>query len=568
MTFKISTPIKMIALASLQLVATLTFAQTKAPVKTVTLPRPKLVVGLVIDQMRWDYLYRYYDRYAEGGFKRLLNEGFKCENHYINYLPSATAVGHASIFTGSVPAINGIAGNDWVDQATGRGVYCVSDSTVGTIGAAGNGGKMSPRSLLSSTMTDELRLATNNRSKVVGISLKDRASILPAGHNPTGAFWFDDASSRFITSNYYMTELPAWVNDFNSQNNAEKLLANGWNTLYPIDTYKQSTADNVVWEGKFRGETTTAFPHNVNEIFKTNKGVIRTTPFGNTLTLDFAKAAIDAYKLGTSGDTDFLTINCASTDYVGHMYGPNAIEVEDTYLRLDRDLAAFFKNLDDKLGKGTYTVFLSADHGASHSYKFNLENKIPAGYWHTSDFVRNLNQKLKSEFGEDRLVLSITEFQVNFNRNLIKKAKISYDAVKYRSIEILKEDPQSLFVVDMDNLAAATVPAVLKEKIVNAFNYKRSGSVMVVPTAGWIENGGTGTTHGEWNAYDTHLPLIFMGWGVQPGVTYDNTNHTDIAPTIASLLHIQTPSGNIGSVIPGVIKGSPAVAAPAKQSRK
>ena len=209
--------------------------------------------------MRWDYLYRYYDRYGTDGFKRLLNEGFSCENTLINYLPSATAVGHTTIFTGSVPSIDGIAGNEWIDQLSGRKWYCTEDTSEQTVGSNSAAGKMSPRNLLVSTITDELRLATNFKSKVVGVSLKDRAAILPAGHTATAAFWFDDATGRFITSTYYMKQLPDWVNQFNKKEPGKELLKNGWNTLYPVHTYTQSTEDNMPWEGSLGGKPKPCF---------------------------------------------------------------------------------------------------------------------------------------------------------------------------------------------------------------------------------------------------------------------------------------------------------------------
>lgn len=524
------------------------------PAASSTLARPKLVVGIVVDQMRWDYLYRFYNRFGQGGFKRLLGEGFRCENTTINYLPSATAVGHSSIFTGTVPAIHGIAGNDWIDQLTGKSVYCVSDSTVNSVGATGEAGRMSPRNLLASTVTDELLLATNFKSKVVGISLKDRAAILPAGHTPTGAFWFDDASSRFITSTYYMQQLPAWVNNFNNQNEPEKLVANNWNTLYPINTYTQSTVDNVPWEGKFAGETTTTFPHNMSALYKQNHTTIRSSPFGNTLTLDFAKAAIDAYKMGNNGNTDFLTINCASTDYVGHMFGLNSIEIEDVYLRLDRDLADFFKNLDAKVGKGNYLVFLTADHGATHSIEFNKAHNLPAGYWRPNDFRAKLNQQLEKKFKVANLLLPITEYQINFNMAKVASEKLDYTELKAAVVDMMRREPSILFAVDMDKIGIAPIPEVIRTKMINGYNFKRSGGVMVIPNSGWLQAGATGTSHGEWNPDDTHIPLIFMGWGVKAGATYADTHTTDIAPTVAALLNIQTPNGAIGLPITDVLK--------------
>lgn len=546
---------KVFSLFILLFLTDIAFAQVKK--QTIdAVPRPKLVVGIVVDQMRWDYLYRFYDRYTDGGFKRLLKEGMSCENTYINYLPSATAVGHSSIFTGSVPAIHGIAGNDWVEQLTGKPMYCTSDSTVKSVGTTSDEGQMSPRNLLASTITDELMLATNFRSRVVGVSLKDRASILPAGHTPTGAFWFDDASGHFITSTYYMQQLPDWVNKFNAQDVPGKLVANEWQTLYPISSYIQSTDDNTTWDGKLAGSS--VFPHHISNAYKAKHNLIRSTPFGNTLTLEFAKAAIDAYQLGNNSNhvTDFLTINCASTDYVGHMFGVNAVETEDTYLRLDKDLAAFFSNLDKKVGKGNYLVFLTADHGATHAVGFNKAHNLPGGIWKQTDYRDKLNQLLKKKFGEDNLVISVVEYQVNFNIPKIEKSKLDFSAIKQYTVDYLKNDPANLFVADMGKINDAAIPDAVKTKMINGYNYKRSGAVMIVPISGWLQAGATGTSHGEWNPDDTHIPLVFMGWNVKQGATYSQTYTTDIAPTVASMLHIQAPNGCIGTPILDVVGGS------------
>ena len=519
------------------------------------LQRPKLVVGIVVDQMRWDYLYRYYDRYGNDGFKRMLSEGFSCENTFISHLPSYTAVGHSTIFTGSVPAIHGIVGNDWIDQLTGRAWYCTEDTTVQTVGASDHVGEMSPRNLLASTITDELKLASNFRSKVVGVSLKDRASILPAGHAADGAFWFDDAAGSFVTSSYYMNDLPQWAKDFNAKNEPEKLVANNWNTLYPLNTYQESTSDNVSWEGKFKGEQATTFPHPLASIYKASHGSIRTTPFGNQLTLDFAEAAVTGYALGQGKATDFLTINCASTDYVGHQYGPNSIEVEDTYLRLDRQLAAFFHFLDQKVGKGNYLVFLSADHGAAHSIGFMEAHHIPAGYLDFSPLAKNLNALLEKQFGISGLVREITNYQVNFDLSKIADHQMDIDTIKKVSIDFLQKQPGVEFAIDISHIGESAVPEPLKTMIINGYQFKRSGQIQIVNDPGWIEGhtGGTGTTHGTWNPYDTHIPLLFMGWGIHHGTTNQTVHMTDIAPTVAALLHIQMPNGCIGSVIESVV---------------
>jgi predicted AlkP superfamily pyrophosphatase or phosphodiesterase len=518
------------------------------------IPRPKLIVGVVVDQMRWDYLYRYFDRYEDGGFKRMIYDGFSCENTFINYLPSYTAVGHSTIFTGSVPAIHGITGNDWIDQTTGRHWYCTEDTIEQSVGTSSPEGKMSPRNLLVSTVTDELRLGTNFQSKVIGISLKDRAAILPAGHTANGAFWFDDATGNFITSTYYMKDLPQWVKDFNGNKVPEKLTANDWKPLYPIDTYKQSTEDEEPWEGLFGDEKTSIFPHHTAAAFKQKIGSIRSTPFGNELTLDFAKAAIDGNKLGQGSATDFLTINCASTDYVGHMFGPNSIEVEDTYLRLDKELASFFKYLDEKVGKGNYTVFLSADHGAAHAIGFMKEHKIPADIFAGSRLLKNINDLLAQKFGITGLAISGMNYHINFNLKKIDSSDLNYDSIKKITVSYLQKQPGVEFAADIDNIGEAPIPEPIKAMIINGYNSKRCGSVIIIPEPGGFEGSMRGTTHGNWNPYDTHIPLLFMGWGIKHGVTNHKIYMTDIAPTIAALLHIQMPNGCVGEVIGEVRK--------------
>jgi hypothetical protein len=515
------------------------------------LQRPKLVVGIVVDQMRWDYLYRYYDRYSNDGFKRVLNGGFSCENTFINHLPSVTGVGHATIYTGSVPALHGIAANEWVEQLSGKSVYCTSDSTVQPVGnASAVEGSMSPRNLLTTTITDELRMATNFRSKVVGVSLKDRASILPAGHTPTGAFWLDDASGNFITSTYYMKQLPTWVNQFNSKKRIDQLIANGWNTLYPIDTYKQSDSDARTYEGVFAGETTSAFPHDIKTAYARSRGSLRNTPFGNTLTLEFALAALDAYQLGSGPATDFLTINFASTDYVGHMFGVNSIEIEDTYLRLDKNLADLFKTLDAKVGKGQWLVFISADHGAAHAIGFMQEHNLPADFWYARPLADSLNRVLAARFQIAGLVRSITNYQVNFDLNKISAAGLDFDAIRKTAVDFLQRQPGIAYAVDMAWIGRAPVPERLKTMMINGYNFKRSGQIQIVLDAGRFDAySKTGTTHGTWNPYDTHIPLLWYGWNIKHGATNREVYMTDIAPTLAALLHIQMPNGCIGKVI-------------------
>lgn len=521
--------------------------------------RPKLVVGIVVDQMRWDYLYRYYDRFSNDGFKRLLNSGFSCENTLINYIPSYTAVGHSTIYTGSVPAIDGIAGNDWIEQLTGAKVYCTDDSTVQSVGAKNAmDGKMSPRNLLVSTITDELRLATNFQSKVVGVSLKDRASILPAGHLATAAFWLDDASGNFISSTYYMKQLPEWVIQYNNKRRIEQLIASGWNTLYPVGTYKQSDSDERSYEGLFPGEKSSVFPHDLKAAYAKNKYNFRNTPFGNTLTLEFAKEALTNYQLGKGSATDFLTINCASTDYVGHMYGVNAVETEDTYLRLDKELGDFLKFLDANVGKGQYLVFLTADHGAAHSVGFMQQHDMPADFWYPKQLADTLNKILAARFQQQNLVRAVTNYQVNFDLN--KVASLDFEAIKKLVVDFLQRQPGILFAVDMASVGRPSVPEKLRNMMNNGYYFKRSGQIQIILNSGWYDAySKTGTTHGTWNPYDTHIPLLWYGWKIKHGATNHEVYMTDITATLAALLHIQMPNGCIGKPIEEIASAMPSV---------
>lgn len=506
--------------------------------------------------MRWDYLYRYYERYGDGGFKRLLNEGFSCENTYINYVPSLTGVGHASVYTGSVPAIHGITGNDFIIQATGQNMYCAGDSTVQTVGSSNvSAGKMSPRNLLTTTMTDELRLATNFRSKVISVASKDRGSIMPGGHTANAAYWYDGSSGNWITSTYYMQNLPAWVNRFNGQKLPEKYLKQDWNTLYPINTYLQSTKDDSPYETRFSGTATPTFPVKTSEMLDNGFKILTNTPYGSSLTLEMAKAAVDNENLGTDNITDFLAVSVSSPDAIGHQFGPNSIETEDTYLRLDRDLSAFFTFLDEKVGKGNYAVFLTADHAVAHNPNFLTDNKINAGIFATSAVLKALNSHLEKELKAKDLIKSLINYQVNLNYQTIADKKVKEADVKQITIDFLKKQKGVAFVVDNENAQNATIPGAYQNRILNGYNRERSGVIQILLKPGWYAGASpTGASHGSLNPYDTHIPLIFMGWGIKHGKSNNTYYITDIAPTVSGLLHIQEPNGSIGKPINEVLK--------------
>jgi len=527
------------------LFTTAAFAQTA---------KPKLVVGLVVDQMRWDYLYRFNALYGDGGFKRLLKEGFSAENTFIPYVPTYTAVGHTCVYTGSVPAISGIVGNNWFDKTTGKNVYCTEDSTVLTVGNPGSrAGKMSPANMWVTTIGDELRLSNNFKSKVIGIALKDRGAILPAGHSANAAYWYD--AGKWITSTHYMGVLPIWVEQFNGQDLAGKYMSQDWNTLMPISNYDLSTEDNKPYESTIKGISTSTFPHKLTAIADSLKyESFRTTPFANTFTFDFAKAAIENENLGSNTVTDFLAVSISSTDYVGHAFGPNSVEVEDTYLRLDKDIADFLQYLDAKLGKGNYTVFLSADHAVAHIPAFLAEHKIPAGNFEDADIRRELNTMIEKDFGVRNAVQSLQNYQVYLNINELERQGKDVDAVKKAIIKVLKAKPFIIAAFETEKLAATTLPEPQKTMLANGFNPKRSGDIQFTLKAGYFDGGTKGTTHGLWNPYDAHIPCVFFGWGVKRGKTNRETYMTDIAPTIAAMLQIQMPNGSVGKVITELIK--------------
>ncbi|MBK6383784.1 MAG: alkaline phosphatase family protein [Chitinophagaceae bacterium] len=519
-----------------------------------TIQRPKLIVGIVVDQMRWDYLYRFYDRYApNGGFKRMLNQGFACENTLIPYTPTYTGCGHSSIYTGSVPAINGITGNFWWDSEQMRSVYCTEDKSVNTVGSNSTAGKQSPRNLLTTTICDELKIATNFKSKIVGISLKDRGGILPAGHSANAAYWYDNSVGKWITSTYYMNELPTWVNDFNDKKLVDKYYEQGWGLLYPAASYIQSTSDQKSYEANTLGGNT--FPYDLKKYAGKDYTKISTTPMGNTLTAEFAKASIVAEQLGKDNITDFLAISFSSPDYIGHSYGPNSIESEDGFLRLDKELGSLLDFLDNKVGKGQYTVFLSADHGVANIPEFMKENKLPGGRIFMNDVTKEMNTSLNEKYKISNIIMYDDNYQLALNHPALDSAQIDTKKIISWIVDNLGKNPAIARVFPLDELNKVPLPATVRTYMNNGYYKKRSGDIQFMLKPNFIDAwSNTGTTHGLWNPYDTHIPLLWYGWGIKQGKTNRETYMSDIAPTIAALLRIQAPNGNIGQVITEVIK--------------
>lgn len=520
------------------------------PLFSQPLERPKLVVGIVIDQMRYDYLFRYWDKYSTTGFKRLINEGFFCKNANYNYVPTYTAPGHAAIYTGTTPAVNGIVANDWYDASIGKTVYCVTDDHAESIGSKNEEGKRSPERLMTTTITDELRLATNMKSKVIGIALKDRSAILPAGHLANASYWYDGSTGNFISSTYYMKSLPHWTDEFNNRKLPKKYLSEDWKTLLPIDEYTESMGDDYAYETLLKGEQKPVFPHHLPELTKLNGGLdlIRDTPFGNSLLKEFAMETITSENLGKSGSTDFITISFSSTDYVGHSYGPNSIETEDTYLRLDKDISELLDFINNTIGKNNALVFLTADHGGMQIPAYLQSIHVPAGYVNEGQIRDTLKTYLTKQYGAP-LVAEYINQQVYLDHKEIESRKLVLSDVQNKAAEFLRKLPKVNEVLTATTLNQVQFTEGARACMQRGFHVKRSGDVLVNYIPGYGNYHSTGTSHGVPYSYDTHVPLLFYGWGIKPGSTQEPVVIPDIAATLAGLLSIQFPSGCSGKPI-------------------
>ncbi|MGB5242093.1 MAG: alkaline phosphatase PafA [Lutimonas sp.] len=514
--------------------------------------RPNLVVGIVVDQMRYDYLTRFYDKYGDDGFKRLINSGFNCENAHFNYIPTYTAVGHSAVYTGSTPSVNGIIGNNWYDKQAKKSIYCVDDDTYQTVGGD-SGGNKSPVRLLTTTVTDELQLTQMNRGKVISISLKDRSAILPGGHTADAAYWFED---RFITSTYYMNELPKWVESFNKKEYAQKYLKGKWDTMYPIKQYTESLEDENDFEQPYVGMEKAIFPYDLKSLHLQNGGnnMIKATPFGNSILIDFAKEAIENEKLGRNEETDFLAISFSSPDYIGHQFGVDSKEIEDTYIRLDKELGDFIKFLDKQVGEKNYTLFLTADHAAVQVPSYLGTLKIPSGYINSVEFRQSVTDFCRTRFGSDALIEDYSNFQLFLNKDELKRLKLDRNEVSRILVDYIIEFDWVFRVVDAHSLQNNMYKDRIMEFLKNGYNQKLSGDVLIIPNPATISHGRKGTTHGSGFTYDTHVPILFYGKGVKQGKSRRFIPIIDIAPTISNLLKISYPNGNEGNVIEEALK--------------
>lgn len=510
--------------------------------------KPKLVVGIVVDQMRYDYLTRFWDRFGDEGFKRLVNEGYNFKNHHFNYVPTYTGPGHASVWTGTSPMNHGIIGNNWYNKFQKEMIYCTDDGTAEPVGTSSDAGKMSPNLMKTTSVADQNRLHTQMKGKTIGVAIKDRGSILPAGHTANAAYWFNAGKEgKFITSSFYRNKLPDWVQDFNNSGKVASYLKT-WNTLYDINTYSESGSDENKFERGFKGKKTATFPYDLKELSVENGnfGIINSTPFGNDLTTDFALAALEGEKLGKDNITDFLTLSYSSTDYVGHNFGVNSKEVEDTYLRLDQNLAQLLQYLDENIGKGEYTIFLTADHGAVDVPAYLQSVKIPGGYFNNNEFTKKIKDYVSEEFEEENLIQNVSNGQVFFNYEKIKEEEIDIEDLEKSVAHFILQQDQIDRVITRSQLSEGSYNSGIMGLIQNGFNQRRSGDVVFVLNPSTISYSKTGSTHGSGLTYDTHAPLIFFGAGVKNGSTTTRSEIPDIAPTVAAMLGIAFPNGATG----------------------
>lgn len=534
---------KKILLASLLFTQLLSFAQE----------RPKLVVGIVVDQMKMEYLYRFSNDFSENGFKRLMQDGFTYHNMHYNYLPTYTAPGHASIYTGTTPAIHGIVGNEWYHKSLGKEIYCTDDASVATLGnGTESEGKMSPLNLQSSTITDELKLATNFNGKVIGISLKDRGAILPAGHFANWAFWYSKTGS-FISSTFYGKELPSWAAQFNNEKHYEKYVNQKWELFKPKETYNESLTDNNPYEGKLYKKTP-FFPYNLQEMYQNNDaGILRSTPFGNNLIADFAKVAIENENLGHDATTDFLTLSFSSTDYIGHILGPRSIELQDTYLRLDVTIADFLNYLDKKVGKNNYLVFLTADHAGAENVTYLKDNKYDVDNINYKSFENMLRKFSEDKFGVD-LVLSNSNFNLFLDKNKIEEQNLILEDVIETFRTFLYEQKFIKRVYTEEEILENSGADYYLNAIANGYDPTQNGELVYIFKPGYIEYSATGTSHGSPYTYDTHVPMLWYGWKIKKGESYKKQVITEIAPTLAQKLKITLPNSTEAEVLEEILK--------------
>lgn len=547
---------RFITLISLCILSMHTQAQ-KAPSTSKDKTKPKLVVGIVVDQMRWDYVNKFKPFFkSQNGFMHFINEGSTCDNTLIPYVPTVTACGHTCVYTGSVPALHGIAGNIWYDNVKQKQVYCVEDASVQTVGSTNNAaGQMSPLNLWTTTIGDELKLATNFKSKVIGVSLKDRGAIIPAGHAADAAYWYDTKTGNFISSTYYAPSLPNWLNAYNNSHPVDSLYSKGWTLSLANSVYENNCdGDENAYESTPFGKEAKHFPYDFSSFIGKDYAKVATTPQGNNLVIDVAKQALLNEHLGADSITDLLAVSFSSPDYIGHSFGPNSWETLDGYIKLDEVLADFFAFLDKQVGKDNYTVFLTADHAVANVPGYAKKHNLPGDTYDDGAVKNDIIACLNANNLNPKLISFVGEYNIYFNHPLMDSLHISQESLVSLVSNYLEKKPLVLQVVEAKKAAMAPLPQFARDRIINGYNVQRGGDLVLLTKSGVVDGYPTGTSHGVLYNYDAHIPFLIVGKGIKQGAIKHQTFMTDIAPTITTLLGIQMPSGSIGQPVLEVLK--------------
>lgn len=517
--------------------------------------RPKLVVGIVVDQMRMEYLYRFDPYLSKNGFKRLINEGYLYTNMHYNYVPTHTAPGHASIYTGTTPVNHGIMGNSWYNRSLKAKMYCTDDNSVTPQGdpAKPEEGLMSPKNLQSTTVTDELRLATNFRGKVFGISMKDRGAILPAGHFANRAYWLSN-NGNFISSSFYGKDFPQWVTSYNNEKRYMKYINEGWNLLKDKSAYVESWPDeNPYEENPINKDSKAVFPYDLKSAYeKEGAKIIKSTPFTSNMIVDFAKELIQKENLGQDNDTDFLTLSFSATDVISHITAPRSMETQDTYLRLDLLIADILTYLDSKIGKGNYLVFLTADHSGAENPLYLHDKGYDVASLKRKDLEQKLKDFSKQTYGSD-FILNYSNQNVYFDEEAIKKAGKNKDEVFETFagyIETLDGVKRTYTEKQILNISPTDEHGSM---IFRGYDKTQNGQIYVLLKPAYMEYMKQGTSHGVSYTYDTHVPAIFYGWKIPHGSSHNKEYITEIAPTISQKLSITFPNSTSAQILPEIL---------------
>jgi len=515
----------------------------------------RLVLGIVIDQFRYDYLTRFEDLFGEGGFRRLLREGAVFTNANYTYTPTVTACGHATFMSGSLPSQHGIVGNEWFDRKANREVTSVSDERVKMLGGQGMR-PASPSRLIGSTFGDQLRLANSGASKVVGIALKDRSAILPAGKNANGAFWFDTSNGVFVSSTYYFPDLPLWVKRFNQTNRPDRYFGAKWERLKPKDAYERSLPDDSPYEQSPWGKT---FPYIINggekKPGKQFYDQFDETPFANEYTAAFAKAAIEGERLGQDDETDLLTVSFSANDHLGHRFGPYSQEVQDMTVRTDRVLADLFTYIERKIGLANTIIVLTADHGVAPIVEHAWDVRLGGGRTPTKDITQVVQSALSERLGPEQWVLHTASGNIYFDYNVIARKGADRSELERLGCEAaVKVEGVADCLSRTQLLSGQLLPGSISSHVLNGFYAERNGDLIITLKPYYMHRTGTGTTHGSPYSYDTHVPIIFLGRKVAAGNYANASNPSDIAPTLAALLKLEPPSNSTGRILTEAIK--------------